>query len=482
MTKKQISGLCTLAMLILTIAAANAVANAQTFSPLYSDFNSSSGPFGFSYPALLAQGQDGNIYTTSTSGGTPVEGIGASGTFFSMGPAPGAPLSVFTFYYTGVPNNTGCTPYSGVTMGTDGNFYGAANGCSLGSLAPVFQMTPNGDGTWGENVAYDFTGGSDGSYSMNAPIEGTDGNFYGTSFGVAGNCGVIYQLTPGPVLNTLHTFDGTDGCDPYAPLVQGTDGNLYGTTEIGGTGSGNGGVVFKFTLPAGPYEVLYNFDTTHGSQPISQLVQGTDGNLYGTTVAGGQYRGGVVFRFTISSGKLKVLYNFDPPNDGYQPFAGLVQATDSNLYGVTQAGGAGWGTIYKIATSGKGYTPLYSFDGTTAAFPGITLLQHTNGLLYGLANAGGTYDCGTFYSFNVNLIPFVSLVSTSGAVGSTVGILGQGFTGTKKVTFTGGSATFSVVSDTYLTATVPTGAKLGFVTVKTRTGTLKSNKKFRVTP
>src|ERR1019366_5199962 len=106
----------------------------------------------------------------------------------------------------------------------------------------------------------------------------------------------------------------------------------------------------------------------------------------------------------------------------------------------------------------------------------------TNGTLYGLSDTGGTYNSGTFYSFDVpGLKAFVSLVSNSGAVGSTVGILGQGFTGTKKVTFTGGSATFSVVSDTYLTATVPSGAKLGFVTVKTPTGTLKSNKKFRVT-
>jgi hypothetical protein len=128
------------------------------------------------------------------------------------------------------------------------------------------------------------------------------------------------------------------------------------------------------------------------------------------------------------------------------------------------------------------YAVLYNFGGTTGSLPEITLLQHTNGILYGLATFGGTYNSGTFYSLNVGLVQFVRLVSTSGVVGATVEILGQGFTGTKKVSFSGASAAFSVVSDTYLTATVPGGAKTGSVTVTTPSGTLKSNTKFRVTP
>jgi uncharacterized repeat protein (TIGR03803 family) len=201
---------------------------------------SSSDPTDFSFPALMAQGHDGNIYTTSVSGGVPNY---QAGTFFGMTPA-GSLSSVFTFYTNpGIPVNTGCNPYSGVTLGADGNFYGAALGCAVGSLAPVFQMTPNGDGTWNENVLYDFIWGSDGSYSYSAPIQGTDGNFYGTNIGGAGNCGTIYQVTPGGVLTTLHTFGSTPGCSPYAPLLQGTDGNFYGTTEGGSNVNPNAGVV-----------------------------------------------------------------------------------------------------------------------------------------------------------------------------------------------------------------------------------------------
>jgi len=101
-----------------------------------------------------------------------------------------------------------------------------------------------------------------------------------------------------------------------------------------------------------------------------------------------------------------------------------------------------------------------------------------------MSNAGGTYGSGTFFKWNpsIPLKPFASLVTTSGPVGATIGILGQGFTGTKKVAFSGIVASFTVISDTYLTATVPTGAKSGFVTVKTPSGTLKSSKKFTVTP
>jgi uncharacterized repeat protein (TIGR03803 family) len=462
-------------MLILTIAAANTVAQAQ-FSLLYSFNNTTSDPLGFTYPGTTEQGRDGNMYSTSENGGS--QQLNA-GSVFNMSPA-GALSVMYAFDPT---VDAGCSsPWSGLTLGSDGNFYGALGSCTFGNgSGEVFSITPSGSIT----LLYNFTGGSDGSQPLTAPVEGQDGNFYGTTLAGGGtsNCGTIYQMTPAGSLTTLHTFDQTDGCASYAPLVPGTDGSFYGTTETGGNvNHPNAGVVFKIT-PSGVYKVLYNFDGTHGYQPVAPLVQASDGSFYGTTVQGGTFDGGVVFKIT-PTGKLTVLYSFDPPNDGYQPIAGLVQATDGNLYGVTQAGGTagGPGTIFRIALNGSGYATLYSFDGTTGSFPAITLLQHTNGTLYGLATFGGTYNSGTFYSLNVGLGPFVRLVSTSGLVGAPVEILGQGFTGTKKVSFGGASAAFTVVSDTYLTTVVPSGAKTGSVTVTTPSGTLKSNTKFRVTP
>jgi hypothetical protein len=133
--------------------------------------------------------------------------------------------------------------------------------------------------------------------------------------------------------------------------------------------------------------------------------------------------------------------------------------------------------IFRIAQNGV-YSILYNFDGMHGAAPYSTPVQHTNGKIYGLASAGGTSGNGVAYSFDLALGPFVKLVPTVGIIGQTGGILGQGFTGTTNVSFNGTSASFRVVSDTYLTATVPPGATTGYVSVTTPTGTLTSNVPF----
>ena len=147
-----------------------------------------------------------------------------------------------------------------------------------------------------------------------------------------------------------------------------------------------------------------------------------------------------------------------------------MQATDGNFYGVAAQGGnssncgsVGCGTIFRISPQGA-FSVLYNFDRPTGASPFCTLLQHTNGILYGDTYSGGTYNKGTFFSFDVGLGPFVSFLppQSSGKVGKTIELFGQGFTGTTKVSFNGTDARFTVVSDTYLTATVPSGATTGF--------------------
>jgi len=320
------------------------------------------------------------------------------------------------------------------------------------------------------------------------------GNFYGTtSCGGVQTCinggeagGTVYQLTSTGLLTTLHQFDCSVGCSSYAPLVQGTDGNFYGTTTQ--PSSSNFGSIFKVTPSGTTFKTLKQFDGTDGWFPTAPLIQASDGDFYGTTELGGANGYGVVFKMT-PGGKLTVLHSFaDNGIDGYEPVAGLVQATDGNLYGVTEGGGTStYGTIFSISPKGTGYSnpPLYSFDGTTTGLiPEVALLQHTNGLLYGLTDGGGPFDYGVFYSFDMGLKPFVSLVSTSGAAGSAIGILGQGFSSSSIVKFGGVQASTIVLTGTTLiTATVPSGAKTGAVTVKTKgSPTLKSNKKFRVSP
>ena len=333
------------AMLALTVALGMNSAHAQTFSALYS-FNNNGGvdntdPLDFVNPGTLAQGQDGNIYTTSENGY-----VLNAGTFFNMSPT-GA-LSILDSFD---PNSDGgCTnAISGVTLGSDGNFHGALINCFTGSGA-VFTVTPAG----GLNFQYIFAGGSDGSQPDTAPVEGRDGNFYGTTLrGGGSDCGTIYQITPSGVLTTLHEFSRTDGCGSYAPLTLASDGNFYGVASSGG--ANNDGVAFKITT-SGQYTVLYAFDSAHGNTPTGPLVQGSDGNLYGTTRAGGpQFFGGTLFKLT-KFGVATVLHSFngltDAGADGDTPTLGLVADGLGNLFGTTAGGGLyGDGVVFEATNA-----------------------------------------------------------------------------------------------------------------------------------
>jgi uncharacterized repeat protein (TIGR03803 family) len=172
--------------------------------------------------------------------------------------------------------------------------------------------------------------------------------------------------------------------------------------------------------------------------------------------------------------------------DGESPFAGLVEGTDGDFYGTTQEGGAaGYGTIFKITPSGT-LTSLYSFcvqpgcpDG---ASPSAALVQGTDGNFYGTTAHGGSRTAGTVFSLSMGLGPFVKTQTTSGGVGAVVKILGTGLTGATRVTFNGVVAAFEVVSSSLIATTVPAGAASGTVQVVTPAGTVSSNVPFRVLP
>src|ERR1700686_4818954 len=195
---------------------------------------------------------------------------------------------------------------------------------------------------------------------------------------------------------TLYLF-GSGGI-PEAGLVQGTDGNLYGTT-FGYAGKQNG-VIYKIT-PSGTFTILHK-----GGAFAAALIQGTDGNFYGTSLAGGTVGYGWVFKIT-PSGTLTTLHNFGPPPSGTYPSAALVLASDGNFYGTTKEGGTnsclyggsnfGCGTLFKITPSGT-LTTLYNFCSQSGCAdgqePGGALVQGTDGNLYGTTGAGGNSACG----------------------------------------------------------------------------------------
>jgi len=249
------------------------------------------------------------------------------------------------------------------------------------------------------------------------------------------------------------------------------------------------------------FTTLYSFCTqtncADGSKPVAGLVQGSDGNLYGTTYTGGANGSGTAFRLT-AKGKLTTLYSFCSQSncaDGAEPDAPLIQATDGSLYGTTQYGGditcnpsyedMGCGTLFNINLHGE-HATLHVFEFTDGAYPESALMQATSGKFFGTTYGGGiacgSPGCGTVFSLDVGLGPYVSFVRRAGKVGQTGPILGQGFTGTSGVSLNGTPASFTVVSDTEIRATVPVGGTSGFVTVDTPGGKLTSNVPFYVLP
>jgi uncharacterized repeat protein (TIGR03803 family) len=481
--------------ILIVIVGASATLQAQTYKVLYNFGNVKCDPLDPSTPGIIAQGRDGDLYGTA---GTFGSGCNNGGAAFKI--TPKGKLTLLHSF--GSQTGDQGAPVSGVTLGTDADFWGTSVGGDYGGN--IWKMTASGKVT-------DFTvlGGTNhvnGIEPYAPPLQGMDGNFYGTTNqgGLIngkegctynyGGCGVVYRITPSGKYKLLYTFDQTNGANPVAPITLGIDGNFYGTTPLGGSVGKtfkNAGVVFKVT-PSGKYTVLYVFcfqtNCTDGANPYAGLVQASDGNFYGATQAGGQgieFPEGVVFKIT-PSGKYTLLHTFctvTSCTDGAQPYGGLVQATDGNFYGTTLYGGANnFGTIYQITPKGK-FTVLYSFDKTHGAYPYVTLTQNTNGILYGDTYEGGTPGYGVFYSFDMSLKPFASMVAWHGAVGQTIEILGQGLKGTTAVSFNGTAATtFTAVSDTYLTAVVPSGTSAGLVTVTTPGGMLTSNRKFIVQP
>ncbi|MFY9742194.1 MAG: choice-of-anchor tandem repeat GloVer-containing protein [Candidatus Sulfotelmatobacter sp.] len=441
---------------------------AQTFTILTS-FNGTNGE----HPAYgsLLQGGNFTFYGT-TSGG----GANGDGTIFEVTPQ-GVLTTQYSFDVT-----HGANPWDGLLLNVDDTFFGTTVSGGANGDGTVFQFRPLGAVM---NTLHSFDG-TDGESPYAALVKTHTMNFYGTSStGGAHGSGTVFEMTPTGTLTTIYSFctatNCTDGASPIAGMILATNGNLYGTTSSGGAHAS--GTVFEMGSND-KLTTLYSFcsqtNCTDGADPVAELIQGTDGNFYGTTYEGGTNGYGTVFRIT-PTGRLTTLHSFGG-TDGQYPYASLLQATDGNFYGTTYEGGSnGYGTIFEI-NSGGTLTTLHSFGGIDGAYPYAGVFQGTDGNFYGTTFAGGANGDGTVFSLSTGLAPFVELVPTSDAVGVLITILGSNLTGASSVRFNGTPATFIIRSTTELKAMVPAGATSGPVEVTIPSGTLTSNVSFQVEP
>jgi uncharacterized repeat protein (TIGR03803 family) len=278
--------------------------------------------------SLTAQGRDGNLYMTDQ-----LNGEYGLGSVYYISPS-GDFSSVYSFCEEGGNCvDTGALPFGGLTLASNGNFYGTVKNGGPDGFGQVFELTPKG----GRTTVYNFTGANpgDGGFPIYPVFLSSDGDLWGVQTDTY--CGGVFKLSlKGEISNFPFAATACDnGANPNLP-TQGSDGNFYGTTQ-GGGGSPcppGCGVVYRVT-PAGKIKVLHAFQGPDGAFPQGVLVEGPDGNFWGVTQ---QYTAGI---FKISpSGEFSVVHTFSgPPNDVDFPVAGLTLGSDGNFYGV--AGGLG---------------------------------------------------------------------------------------------------------------------------------------------
>ena len=330
--------------------------------------------------AGLLLGADGNYYGTTEYGGT-----NNYGTVFQL-TAAGTFTTLATFNFT-----NGAYPAAGLALGSNNVFYGTTCDGGTSNLGTIFSLTSGGALT--TLVSFNST---NGSYPYGGLVLGTNGLFYGTTFrGGSNDCGTVFQMDTNGVLTSLVSFNSINGNGyyPATGLVLGADGNFYGVTSIGGTNYD--GTTFKMTH-AGVLSSVAAFSYNQNGIPVAPLVQGNNGNLYGSST----YGNGTIFNVT-PTGTQTTLYTFSG-SDGSSPTVGLVQGTDGNFYGSTFYGGVSeQGVVFQMTPSGS-LTDLLSFNEVNGSGPDAELVQGATGNFYGTTSSGGSDGGGNIYLLMTN--------------------------------------------------------------------------------
>ncbi len=286
-----------------------------------------------------------------------------------------------------------------------------------------------------EMVKHDFV--SPGGNPYGSLVQASDGKLYGmTYYGEALNAGSLFQYDPATATYTVtYNFDFADGRFPEGSLIAALDGNLYGMTNAGGTSTTNdNGVLFKYNPQSSTYTKLFDFDgATTGSTPSGALLQASDGMMYGVTYQGGANNMGVLFQFNPGNNAFAVKINFDGVEKGQNPYGSLMQATDGKIYGMTKYGGLNeYGVLFQFNPQNNNFTKKLDFDMVaTGGDPDGSLIEATDGKLYGMTEAGGANSAGIIFQYDPVTSAFVNKFDFNGSVsgGSPYGSLMQAYDG-----------------------------------------------------
>lgn len=406
--------------------------------------------------AAVIEASDGKLYGTAQEGGD-----FGFGTIFSLS-KDGSNFTVLRSFSQA----EGGYPEARLLEASDGLLYGTASGGGTNDNGAIFRISKDGF-TYSTLITFSGTNGANPEGGL---IEASDQMLYGTTYsGGASNVGTVFRLNKDgsafEVLKHLSIPSGslslqTNGCAPYGRLVEGTNGMIYGTTSAGGTNAG--GTIFRLNKDGSSFQILRSFATATGRAPLGELIRASNGLLFGTTSDGGSFNGGTVFQIAHDGSGYTILTNLNIPrtpaaglleaSDGYLygtsssggdsgagavfkvqksggPFAviksfqigagdgllsdaGMTIASDGALYGTTRAGGSkNAGTIYSIHPDGSGYRQVIGLDGSTASGPVASVVEGTNGLLYGNSRVGGAVNSGTIFSVQKDGNNFVSRYS-----------------------------------------------------------------------
>ena len=402
---------------LLTVAASGSALASPPPAPAETVLHTfASDPDGAYPEAPLIRGRNGSYYGTTRVGAptqTPFGTQISTGTVFSITPA-GVLTTLHTFSPFDLTGTEGAFPsFGALVQDSEGNLYGMTLQGGMEGLGTIYRITPDGQ----FSVIHSFDG-TDGLNPYGGLIEGSDGNLYGTTSGCCGssqgsfgpppppppllNLGSIFKATPDGIVTLLHGFTG--GAESAVPisLMQGADGNLYGTTAGQadlGIGSTDKGSAFRIT-PQGVLTTLHRFSGgSDGALPVA-LIE-SDGIFYGTTagyISGSDTDSGTVFAMA-PDGSVTTLHTFSGAGDGANPNGGLVQGPHGHFYGTTIAGGsANQGTVFAIGASGR-FQTIYSFTGgSDGSAPSAALLPgRFADFLYGTTATGGTSNFGTVF-------------------------------------------------------------------------------------